>query len=290
MQIRKPTAEMKLDFFGIGAQRSATTWLFECLLEHPDIRGADMPANKELNFFNHNYEKGYAWYHKRFKFGPWKTGEYSVLYYFDESVPGRIYRYNPDIKLILSLRNPIDRAFSQHKHEVQRGRIPEGLYGFWDALALNPTYIEQGKYAILLERYLEYFKRRQIHIVLYDDITSKPSDVLRDLYRFIGVDETYAPSSTKTKVNVAHTFRSRGLYNFIFKSSAFVREHLGEQIHYIVKATRIPALIRNYNETEIDKRIVPPLSKDDRRRLHEIFAGEIERLSEIIGRDLSHWK
>lgn len=174
----------KLDFIGIGVQRSATTWLFECLREHPDIRGPVGEINKELDFFNHNYAIGYAWYHQWFEFGPWKTGEYSVLYFHDKCVPERIYRYNPNAKLLLSLRNPIDRAFSQHKHEVQRNRLPKELYNFWDALEQNPSYIEQGRYATHLERYLEFFDRNQIFIMLFDDIYSRPSDVLRDLFSF----------------------------------------------------------------------------------------------------------
>ena len=285
-----PTEIRKLDFVGIGVQKSASTWLFECLLKHPDIRGPVGNIKKELNFFNKNYAKGYAWYHKRFEFGPWKTGEYSVSYFRDNSVPERIYRYNPNVKLLLSLRNPIDRALSQHYHQVRRNRLPKKLYGFWDALEQNPTYIEQGKYVSLLKRYLEFFDHSQIFIVLFDDICSEPIVVLRNLFSFLGVNSTFQPSLVGDKTNVAHMHRSLMLHRFIETTSRGVRHFLGESFLEALKATKIPTLIRRYNEIEIDERTVPPLSEDERKRLHDVFSEENERLGILIGRDLSHWK
>lgn len=286
----KQIAQMRLDFIGIGVQKSATSWLFECLLAHPDIRGAVIENYKELNFFNHNYHRGYPWYQRLFEFGPWKTGEYSVLYFWDAGVPERIYRYNPDVKLILSLRNPIDRAFSQHKHVVRAARTPEAIYDFWDAVELNPTYVEQGKYATLMERYLKFFDLKQIHIILYDDITSKPSEVLRGLYSFLGVDETFTPPSLETRINVGRAFKSRKMDKLIMRSSTFVRQRLGRTVHSKLKATRLPALVRRYNVMEFDEHLLAPLSEDDRKRMYEMFAGEIKRLESLIGKDLSHWR
>ena len=279
-----------MDFIGVGVPKSATTWLYECLLEHPDIRGPVRKIHRELNFFNLHYTRGYAWYHKQFEFGPWKIGEYSPSYFRDNCVPERIYRYNPNVKLLLALRNPIDRAFSHHKHLVQRNRIPKGFYNFWDGLEQNPTYIEQGKYASLLERYLEFFDHSQIFIVLFDDICSEPIVVLRNLFSFLGVNATFQPSLIEKKTNVAHMHRSLMLHRFIETTSRGVRHFLGESFLEAVKATKIPTLIRRYNEVRIDERIVPPLSKDERKRLHDMFAEQNERLGALIGRDLSCWK
>jgi hypothetical protein len=280
----------KIDFIGIGVQRAATTWLFSCLEEHPEIRGAIVANNKELNFFNHNYEKGYAWYHRRFEFGPWKTGEYSVLYFPDKNISERIYRYNPNVRLILSLRNPIDRAFSQHRHEIRRNRLPEHLYDFAKAMEQNPTYVEQGRYATHLERYLMFFDHEQIYIILFDDIVSKPSKVLCNLFSFLGVDTSFQPSMISKRVNVAHTYRSRELHRFIRTTSKYIREFLGETTLRAVKATKLPAVIRRYNEVELDENVVPSLSEDMRKHLQSVFNEEIERLESLIGRNLSHWK
>lgn len=283
-------AMKKLDFIGIGAQKAATTWLFRCLEEHLDIRGALTENNKELNFFNHNYEKGYTWYHSQFEFGSWKTGEYSVLYFYDKNVPERIYKYNPNVKLLLSLRNPIERAFSHHLLQIKHNQIPKHLYCFSEAVKHNPTYIEMGKYATQLEYYLEFFDSNQIHVMLFDDIKTKPELVLQELFKFIGVNEKFRPSLLNKKIYVTHAYRSRALDKFINTTSKVIGKFLGDPIVAAVKATKLPSFIRSYNEVKFDKRIVPPLSKDECKYLYDVFADEIERLSILINRDLSNWK
>jgi hypothetical protein len=277
---------MKVDFIGIGVQRAATTWLFSCLKEHPEIRGATVANNKELNFFNHNYEKGYPWYHRRFEFGAWKTGEYSTRYFHDKNVPARIARYNPDARLIVSLRNPIDRAVSQHKLEIRRNRLPEHLVEFEKALPHNPSYIEQGRYATHLERWLRFFDRAQIHVILFDEIVSSPGQALGDLFSFLGVDASFRPVGLSKRVNVSHTYRSRRLHRLIRLTSAAIRGLFGPVALEAIKATGLPALVRGYNEVDL---VIPPLSEEGRRRLLEVFRPEIERLEGLIGRDLSRW-
>lgn len=279
-----------LDFLGIGVQKAATTWLFQCLKEHPEIRGAKVRLNKELNFFNHNYVKGYAWYHRRFTFGPWKVGEYSPLYFQDKNVPARVYRYNPDIKLILSLRNPVDRAYSQHRHEIRRDRIPESLYRFGEALKYNPTYIGQGKYATHLECWLKFFDLHKIHIILYDEISSQPAAVLRELFAFLDVDSDFQPSLLKKKENVAHRYRSRALFRLMSRASKWLHRYVGRRGIAMIRATKIPSRLRTFNEVEFVETLVPPLSEDELKYLRNEFNDDIERLETLVGKDLAHWK
>ncbi len=279
-----------LDFLGIGVQKAATTWLFRCLMEHPGIRGAMTTNNKELNFFNHNYEKGYTWYHRRFTFGPWKMGEYSTLYFQDKNVPERVYRYNPDIKLILSLRNPVDRAYSQHRHEIRRNRVAESLYRFGEALKYNPTYIEQGRYATHLEYWLKFFDLDKIHIILYDEIVSQPAAVLKKLFAFLDLDSDFQPSLQETKQNVAHTYRSRALFRVMSIASKWVQKYVGKRGIRIIQATKIPSRLRTFNEVDFDETLVPPLSENELKCLRNEFNEDIERLETLVGKDLAHWK
>jgi len=129
--------ESKVDFIGVGVQKAATSWIFQCLLEHPEIPAG---SDKETNFFNFRYSFGYPWYQSKFQFGEWKAGEFSTLYFVDKNVPERIHRYNPKVKLILSERDPVERAFSQHQREIRRNRLPKELYDFKLAVQFNPTY------------------------------------------------------------------------------------------------------------------------------------------------------
>ena len=282
--------DKKLDFIGLGVQRSATTWLFESLETHPQIKAARQGDNKELHFFNHNYEKGYAWYHRRFQFGPWKTGEYSTLYFHDQNVPERIHLYNPDARLIVAIRDPVDRAFSQHKHEIRRNRIPPDLYRFEDALEHNPSYTEQGYYATHIESYLQYFDLNNFHIVSYDDVVADPRRIMADLFTFLGVDSDFVPPTLFKRINVAKGSRNHSLRLFVASTSDLIRQSLGGPAIKVVKATGLPSLIRRANEIDLDDTIVPPISSETEKQLREHFTPEIERLERLIGRDLSAWK
>lgn len=286
------TATERVDVIGIGVQKAATTWIFSCLAEHPEIHAASIepPGRKELNFFNHDYERGYWWYHRRFTFGPWKTVEFSTLYFHDHDVPARIHRYSPDVRLLLALRNPIDRAFSQHKHEIRKRDLTGRLQDFWTALEQNPSYIEQGLYATHLERWLGYFGADQIHIVLYDDIVSRPLDVITEVYRFVGVDPGHRPASLDRRVNVAAVRRWPGLNRWLRTASRTASKAFGETFVHGVRATGIPAFLRARNRVERDRADVPPLTPSERARLGAFFAAENTRLAELLGRDLSIWR
>ncbi|MDA1349463.1 MAG: sulfotransferase domain-containing protein [Chloroflexi bacterium] len=281
--------QSRVDCIGIGVQRSATTWLFESITQHPQLMPAQIPNDKELNFFNHNWEKGIYWYHHLFEFGPWKTIEYSTLYFHDRNVPERIYKYNSAAKLILMVRNPIDRALSQHKHEIRRNRLPEELYDFSRAMEQNPSYVEQGRYATHLDNYLQFFGPSQVHIVLYDDVGKDAEGVLKGLFSFLGVAPDFKPANTSKRVNVAKAQRNQSLSS-ILGLSRTIRGVAGEAPVKLLKATGLPGLLRRTNEIEIDDRLVPPMSDEARAYIHSELDGEVLRLEKAIGRDLSHWR
>lgn len=285
------SAANRVDIIGIGVQKAATTWIFRCLAEHPEIRTATLDGpNKELNFFNHEYERGYAWYHRGFAFGPWKTLEFSTLYFHDRNVPPRLARYNPRARLLLALRNPIDRAFSHHKHEIRRKRLPRELYDFWAALEQNPAYVEQGLYATHLTRWLEHFPREQIHIVFYEDICARPAEVFRGILEFIGVDPTFLPGRLGERVNATVFRRNEELERLMRRSSRIIRRRLGETWVAAVKATGVPALVRAYSRKPVPEPEIPPPTEEDRARLARFFEDENARLARLLGRGFAHWR
>ena len=107
------------DFIGIGAMKAGTTWLYQCLSEHPEIPLPD----KELNFFGDQdtWSMGFDWYEKQLESNKNVTGEFSVFYLVHPYVIPRIYNRYPATKLIVCLRNPIDRSFSHYLHDVRYG-------------------------------------------------------------------------------------------------------------------------------------------------------------------------
>lgn len=276
---------------GIGVQKAATSWLFRCLTEHPEVRGAavESGSDKELNFFNHHWEKGYAWYHEAFEFGSWKTAEFSVLYFHDRDVPERLRRYNPEVRLLLSLRDPVERAFSHHTHEVRSGRLPSELYAFRRALSHNPSYLEQGRYATHLARWLEHFDRSQLHVVDYDDIKSNPGGVLRGVFEFVGVDPSFRAPRTEERVYASRAAKRPLVERFLNSVSRVARAVLGDAAVHSLKETGLPGRLREANRTEVAGHLVPRLTTVERAELAAGFAEENRRLSEMLGRDFTKW-
>jgi hypothetical protein len=119
------------DFVGIGAQRCGTTWLYEMLKSHPQIR---MSTEKELNFFNVNYHRGIEWYQKFFIGTPSHMicGEYSPRYLANKNTPKRIKQTIPGAKLLVSLRNPVEQVFSRYNYKVKMHFTINISADFWN--------------------------------------------------------------------------------------------------------------------------------------------------------------
>ncbi|HEU4677805.1 MAG TPA: sulfotransferase domain-containing protein, partial [Candidatus Paceibacterota bacterium] len=134
-----------IDFIGLGAQKSGTSWAYTCLYEHPAVC---MPQ-KELHFFSRpRFEEGKEWYEAQFKnCAPGKLrGEWSTSYLYSPDAPERIRSLYPNAKLLAILRNPIDRAYSQYRNAVRAGEIPKSM-PFRAYSAKEPSVWEQGRYA-----------------------------------------------------------------------------------------------------------------------------------------------
>ena len=111
---------MGVNFIGVGAQKSGTSWIYACLYEHPEI----CAPIKEIHFFSRpRYEKGIAWYEKQFDRCAVEKlrGEFSTSYLYTPEAAARIHAAYPDAKIIAVLRNPIDRAYSQYRNAIKAG-------------------------------------------------------------------------------------------------------------------------------------------------------------------------
>jgi Sulfotransferase domain len=214
-------------FLIIGAQRAGTTSLFSYLERHPDVA---VPAsgresvrwNKELQFFNDRYSRGLTWYRSFFPTSAARrlarsrghdllAGEASPSYLFDPVVPGRVAESIPDVRLIVLLRDPIERAYSHYQH-MRRLRVESR--SFEEAVALEETrlsrtekrpgdppvkrrrrrrhrrhfaYLTRGVYADQLERWFEHFPREQLLVLRTDDLLAKPADVYAETLAFLGL-------------------------------------------------------------------------------------------------------
>lgn len=229
----------KIDFIGIGAGKSGTTWLFNALGKHPKIC---LSEPKEIKYFNkivhstaltianykpslHKYHyKSFSWYQRHFKHCPENTtkGEFSPSYLYDAEAPSMIKKYFPDIKLIVCLRNPIDRAYSRYWARASYKKIESKTFEY--TLKENKTYIEHGFYYRYLTRYLRYFNREQILVVLFDDILNQPEQELSRLFSFLGVCTNVKLDLTSISKNSAKRSRFISVEPIMRHLSIFLRD------------------------------------------------------------------
>src|SRR5205809_4065633 len=183
------------DFIGIGGQRTGTSWIYACLYEHPEIC---MPR-KEINFFSRerNWDRGFSWYERVFAECPPGAiaGEFSTSYLTDPTSPARIRRRYPGVRLIVSLRHPVDRAYSNYLNDI----IVPAATKFRDGLHSHSEYLESGRYAVSRTNSIS---REQLLALIFDDARRDPRTTIESTYRFLGVNPAFRPSMLTRPVRI----------------------------------------------------------------------------------------
>lgn len=224
------------DFIIIGAQKGGTSSLYYYLTEHPNIAPA---ATKEIHFFDHKFQEGLWWYRAHFPTSLNKyyrqhirkldfiTGEASPDYLFHPLVPKRIANVLPKVKLIVLLRNPVDRLYSQYSHKVDRGHEKLSLE---DAIAAEEertkgerekiatqknyysynyqhfSYRERGIYADQLESWFSHFPREQFLILKSEDLYKEPGEIFKQTLAFLNAP-VFEPESLRKEYKQYHKSR-----------------------------------------------------------------------------------
>ncbi|KAK7099683.1 heparan sulfate glucosamine 3-O-sulfotransferase 5-like [Littorina saxatilis] len=179
----------------IGARKAGTRALLYFLNLHTQIQ----TAGREIHFFDKHYEQGLEWYRKQmpFSFKDQITIEKSPAYFVEQDVPGRVYAMNQTVKLLLIIRDPIDRTMSDYlqimdnKLKRQKSVIPfEKLVLDEETYEINRSYtaIKRSIYVRHLQRWLQYFPRSQFHIVDGDNMITRPWEELSKVENFLGLD------------------------------------------------------------------------------------------------------
>ena len=284
-----------VNFFIVGAPKAGTTSLYHYLNEYSEI---EMSSIKEPNFFSDKalqdqklyYQKKriktFEEYHALFeKDGTVLRGEASVSYLFYDDVPKSIFKYNSSAKIIIMLRNPIDRAFSHYMMDYKLGLIKDSF----DKIIYNLSqddkenlffqqYIEVGKYAEQIKRYKEVFPKDNIYIVDYDDFKNETSTVVHNITKFLGVVQNPNYDFSK-KHNIYRTPRNviiRNIYSF-----AIIRQFLSRLL-----SDKYRHLFKNLL-FHSDKKA--KISEKTRDYLKQLFAHDIRLLSKLLNKDFTKW-
>ncbi|MEM8580334.1 MAG: sulfotransferase domain-containing protein [Pseudomonadota bacterium] len=270
---------------GIGAQKCASSWIHAIAGSHPNIGVGDP---KELDFFSYYFDRGYQWYERHFSPEEEHTLQFenSPSYFYDHRAPARARAYNADLKIVLLLREPVKRAFSNHLHEVIKGHIDP--VSFEEGLANNPVYVEQGLYATHLSAWYEVFPKDQILVLFAEDISRAPGEAAQTLFRFLGVDTAFDSAILHERRNESDRARLQTLRTGLRAGGDWMRRRGLESTLARVKSVGPVASLLRANSVDVRSE-VPAMRPETEQTLTEHFAGEMARLRQMLELEQLPW-
>lgn len=296
--------DIKVNLFIVGAAKSATTSLYNYLSYHPEVF---FPKLKEPRFFSSKYYsfphngtmdaectdrfivKTLSDYEKLYSNskGEKIIGDASVDYLYTLQAANDIYKYNPQAKIIIILRNPIDRAFSHYNHLVRDGREK---CSFIEGLNLEEKrkeknfefswhYTSVGMYYEQVNAYLKYFKKEQVLILLFEELVSTPKPHCKRITEFLGIDIKSIESNLFPIINKTGIPKSQFVTDIINRPS-FFKSILKKLIPH-----RIGIKVKSFlNGISLYQKV---FYSDNASFLEEKFKNDILKLEKLISRDLS---
>ena len=284
------------NFLIIGTPKAGTTAIYHYLNQHPEIY---FSPKKEPHFFSFIGEQKPHWgvktlaeYEKLFEGVTTEKaiGEASTWYLYSQSAAEQIKKYIPDVKLIIILRNPIERAYSSWVFRCEQGW--EHIKDFHRAIAIETErinnkeqwdyhYLNAGFYYQQIKRYLEFFEEKQLEVYLYEDFQQEPANILKKIFYFLQVNDTFEANLSQY-YNVTSSVKNLRLQSLIKNNQLF--KNIGKRYipKYLVKNLKNMAL--NLNTTDKVE-----ISLESKRELISIYQEDINKLQSLINRDLSIW-
>lgn len=256
-----------VSFFYLGPPKTASTWLFECLKEHPEICATD---HSETNYFDIYFHEGEDWYHSLYPDNSGIKIDCTPTYINSLQSLERILTYNPDAKFAYGVRNPVDRAFSGYWHVRRTGQINYKFDEILDTYVWFRAWVEPGLISSQVAWLKNLVGSDKCIPVFFDDIDAYKDEIIRDIYGYIGIDPNFAPDTKDKKVNVARP-----------KISLLSRAG-----HKFSKLLGCEEAIKGLSGK---KEYLDGIDENFRKKLNEICEPEIEALSELTGRDLTGW-
>jgi hypothetical protein len=269
-------------FLIVGAPKSGTTALAAYLAEHPEVF---VSAEKELHFFDDNFDRGLDWYRSNFAQagGARAVGEATPTYYLEARTLERMAGVVPDARLIALVRNPIEAAWSnywmQRSLGFERRSFEEALRDEredrrYDHYVVH--YVAPGRYAELLRRMCEPYPGDALLVKLFEDLRDTPDATFAEVCRHIRVDDTFAAPSLGAVVNPSTKLRSERLRHLMLKYRAWKRLPF-----------RLATAIDRLNRREAK---YPAMDARTRAMLADMYRVPNEELARWLGRDLSTWR
>ena len=279
---------MKVNTFIVGAPKTGTTSLYYYLNQHTNVC---MSSIKEPNFFSAKEVNSLFYksqivdeineYHKLFSQNKKQIiGEASVSYLFFDEVPNRIYKYNPKAKIIILLRNPIERALSHYLMDFRLGFCSENFEDIIAQPEIFPQYYQQylelGNYFLQLKRYINVFNENQLSIVFYDDLKSDSQKVMKHIFSFLEIEFQHLDYSIQN--------------SFLSPSNKFVSElYKFNSLRKIVKSLFPEPFLSLVKSIFFSNNSKPTFSDSIIKQLNAYYKSDIVELEKLLNKDLSKW-
>jgi hypothetical protein len=270
------------DFIAVGPPRTATTWLHEVLKGR-----VGLPANiKETDFFTRFYDRGLDWYADYFRErdGLRVVGEIAPMYFASPRARDRIAKDLPSCKIIVSLRDPVERAYSNYR--LLR-RITTTKADFERAATTRGDLLESSRYGTHLQSWYDTFGRERVLVLIYDDLESDPQGFLDKVCDFIGIARFPVAASRvgAEKVNTVSTQPPSPRLGKLARRVIgwFADRHYHRAAGWVRESRLISYMLAGGDP-------FPPLSAEVAKRMREFYRPEVEKLERLLGRDLSAWK
>ncbi|MCP3666485.1 MAG: sulfotransferase [Gammaproteobacteria bacterium] len=298
---------VELDFLIVGAAKAGTTALYRMLEEHPQIF---LPKNKEPKFISSQFieyplagpgdsgvekascktmEEFSALYLDKKKDQVAGEGSIDNLFYHENSIP-LIKEYFSNPKILIVLRNPVERAYSAYYHLVRDGRetldfteaLKEERFRRSNNWQFLWSYYNAGLYYDQVKSYLDSFT--DVKVILHDDLIAMPEEIMKDVYDFLSVDNTYLPV-TSNKYNVSGIPKNRVYQQILYPRLSFFRLFK----KYIRMLLSEKAVTRLRGKMKSKMLYKPVLNDHIKRELIIRYQEDIKKLSSLINRDLTMW-
>lgn len=273
---------MLVDFMVIGAQKCGTSSLAAQLAQHP---GICFCSTKEPGYFDRteDWEAGLEEYHKLFSPVEGQIcGEASTMYTFLPEwrhTHSRLAAYNPNLKLIYMMRQPVGRIISQYSHRLVRGTVKEDPE---IAVFSDPAYVNRTRYGVQIRPYLELFGRDKVLLLILEEYTHDPLRTLGQIAEFLGIcPDAFRSVDLTARHRTAQEWYLRDSYRTIPNSAVFR-----------AVASRVPSSLRTAVRPYFCNRLEakPEFSAELKETLWRLLADDVETMEELLGRRLDIWR
>ena len=280
---------MKVNTFIVGAPKAGTTSLHYYLQQHPEVC---MSTIKEPNFFTAANVSDLYYdvdpilneddYHLIFSDLKKKVvGEASVSYLYYPLIANKIFEYNPKAKIIILLRNPVQRAFSHYLMDKRLGLCNVSLLEIIENPQKHPhfyqQFVELGLYSSQVKRYIDVFGKKHVKLLMYDDLKLNVTSLLSSVFQFLSLDYIQVDTTARNKFKAPSNSIISVLYRF-----KFLRSSVNFLVPSILQRSLKNLLFKESSKPKIDEEIF--------RKLALIYNKDIDQLSKLLNIDLSQWK